>query len=123
DLGAEITIGGIGSVHDIDRVEAKDFVQPSTEVPACASDRVNLPPVLPFATQSLPEDMHHGTISESAPVSDAFMADDFMMQQDLYPGVAAGANDWVFQGVDTAFFDSLIMQEGVQLGDGFGASD
>ncbi|KAK5558650.1 hypothetical protein LTR46_002839 [Exophiala xenobiotica] len=123
DLEAEITIGGIGSVHDIDRVEAKDFVQPSTEVPACASDRVNLPPVLPFATQSLPEDMHHGTISESAPVSDAFMADDFMMQQDLYPGVAAGANDWVFQGVDTAFFDSLIMQEGVQLGDGFGASD
>ncbi|KAH8424258.1 Zn(II)2Cys6 transcription factor [Aspergillus melleus] len=27
---------------------------------------------------------------------------------DLYPGMTAGANDWAFQGVDMAFFDSLM---------------
>ena len=25
-----------------------------------------------------------------------------------YPGLTAGTNDWAFQGVDAAFFDSLI---------------
>jgi hypothetical protein len=31
-----------------------------------------------------------------------------VQQQYLYPGLTAGAEDWAFQGVDMAFFDSLI---------------
>jgi hypothetical protein len=46
-----------------------------------------------------------------------------MQQQDLYPGVAAGMTDWVFQGVDTAFFDNLMRGTSVQVGDGGVASD
>jgi hypothetical protein len=34
--------------------------------------------------------------------------DDSLQQQYLYPGLTAGADDWAFQGVDMAFFDSLM---------------
>lgn len=33
-----------------------------------------------------------------------------------YPGLAAGADDWAFQGVDTAFFDSIL--KGLDTGTG-----
>ncbi|KAF4971475.1 hypothetical protein FSARC_1703 [Fusarium sarcochroum] len=33
--------------------------------------------------------------------------DDALQQQYLYPGLTAGADDWAFQGVDMAFFDTL----------------
>lgn len=34
-----------------------------------------------------------------------------------YPDMAANANDWAFQGVDRAFFDSL-MSNNKDIGDG-----
>lgn len=44
---------------------------------------------------------------------------DTLQQQYLYPGLTAGADDWAFQGVDMAFFDSLIRGIGGEnIGDG-----
>lgn len=37
---------------------------------------------------------------------------DPMTQHEGYPGLAAGAEDWAFQGVDLAFFDSLMRSAG-----------
>ena len=34
--------------------------------------------------------------------------DSVQQQQSLHPSLTAGVNDWAFQGVDTAFFDSLM---------------
>lgn len=39
---------------------------------------------------------------------------DTLEQQYLYPGLTAGADDWAFQGVDMAFFDSLIGTSGAE---------
>lgn len=36
------------------------------------------------------------------------LVDDGLQQQYPYPGLAASADDWAFQGVDMAFFDSLM---------------
>lgn len=38
-----------------------------------------------------------------------------VVQSDGYPGLAAGAEDWAFQGVDMAFFDSLIRSAGSEV--------
>jgi hypothetical protein len=41
---------------------------------------------------------------------------DYMMfnrsNEDIYPDAAAGMDDWVFQGLDTAFFDNLMHDVG-----------
>ncbi|KAK3317569.1 C6 zinc finger domain-containing protein [Cercophora scortea] len=37
------------------------------------------------------------------------------MQYGEYPGPAAGAEDWAFQGVDLAFFESLMRSTGAEL--------
>lgn len=43
---------------------------------------------------------------------------DALQQQYLYPGLTAGVDDWAFQGVDMAFFDSLIRGSGMENVDG-----
>ncbi|KAL2401284.1 Dehydrocurvularin biosynthesis regulator [Exophiala dermatitidis] len=50
------------------------------------------------------------------------MADlaDPLLRQEEYPGLAAGTEDWAFQGVDLAFFDSLMRTTG---NDGNGIAD
>ncbi|EHK96624.1 hypothetical protein M7I_7674 [Glarea lozoyensis 74030] len=35
-----------------------------------------------------------------------------MLDDRAYPGLAAGADEWAFQGVDLAFFDSLMGNTG-----------
>ncbi|KAF3492142.1 C6 zinc finger domain-containing protein [Arthroderma uncinatum] len=49
--------------------------------------------------------------------------DDTVRHQYLYPGLTVGADDWAFQGVDMAFFDSLInhLEGGNVNADDFGS--
>jgi hypothetical protein len=102
---ADITIGGIGSVHFGDSVVARDSCPSSADAPRSAESRPHLDEV-------------HAT-TDRADLPSAVFTDDFVMQQDLYPEAAAGIDDWVFQGIDTAFFDSLTMMgPDVQVGDG-----
>lgn len=101
DLGGHIELGGIGSVRVTGQLLASGSNQPSTDVTTRTQ------------TGELP------TISDTAQMPSVAFSSSFMQQQDLYPGVAAGIDDWVFQGVDTAFFDNLLRGANVQ-GDGEG---
>jgi hypothetical protein len=121
DLEGNITIGGIGSVS-----MTKHSNQSSTNVPqAGLVDHVNFDslssPSGQGPTQAQFGELH--TVSNTEMLPNAVVGDDFMQQQDLYPSVAAGMNDWVFQGVDTAFFDSLMKSTSVHVGDGSGSAD
>ncbi|KAF2813562.1 uncharacterized protein BDZ99DRAFT_438821 [Mytilinidion resinicola] len=42
---------------------------------------------------------------------------DPLLQQGEYPGLTAGGEDWAFQGVDMAFFDSLMRSTGNEGGE------
>lgn len=53
------------------------------------------------------------TIPDAAQLHSTIVGDGFMQQQDLFPGIAAGQADWVFQGFDTTFFDNLMGGESV----------
>ncbi|KAF2501647.1 hypothetical protein BU16DRAFT_613505 [Lophium mytilinum] len=125
DLGGPITIGGIGSVHVPDRILTNVSGQKSADVSTSLNDDAG------FNDLSLPSHQRpaqpqaeelHG-VSDTAQLPGAAVADDFLLQQDLYPGVAAGMNDWIFQGIDTAFFDSLMKGTGGQVGDGVGDAE
>ncbi|KAF2815513.1 uncharacterized protein BDZ99DRAFT_378845 [Mytilinidion resinicola] len=125
DLGGPITIGGIGSVHVPNHISTNDFGQPSANVSASLVDDTELDNVSPPSHQR-PEQRRTGelqAVSDAVQLPGAVIGDEFMQQQDLYPGVAAGMNDWVFQGVDTAFFDSLMKGTSGQIGDGGGDAD
>ncbi|KAL6230196.1 hypothetical protein BDW75DRAFT_77466 [Aspergillus navahoensis] len=96
--GAGVTIGGLGSIH----------VQ-SPVSPANPGHRIGNPNL--FA------------ISDDAAVpqhcGDAMPSEDYLMQQDqmqdqMFPDVAAGVEGWVFQGFDTAYFDTLFRGLGEQ---------
>lgn len=120
DLAGHITIGGIGSVSVAKRIPANDSGQPSAGVQAGLVDHTYSGSLSPPSHQR-PARPHIGelhAVPDTAQLPSTVIGDDFMQQQDLYPGVAAGMNDWVFQGVDTAFFDSLMRGTSVQVGDG-----
>lgn len=44
-------------------------------------------------------------------VSQITSGDNFDLTGELFPDAAAGMDDWVFQGFDTAFFDILMRGE------------
>lgn len=41
-----------------------------------------------------------------------------MPPDQMFPDAAASLDDWVFQGLDTAFFDTLMRGAGDQMPDG-----
>ena len=43
---------------------------------------------------------------------------DSSWQHEEYPGLAAGAEDWAFQGIDSAFFDTLLRSNGNETNEG-----
>lgn len=110
DLGGNFTIGGIGSVRISSQTQANNSDQQSPNIPGGPNNYIDFgdlsPQVLQRPAQTQTEELH--TVSEAGQLPSAVFAEDFMPQQDLYPNVAASMNDWVFQGVDTAFFDNLI---------------
>jgi hypothetical protein len=120
DLGENITIGGIGSVRIANPIPPSDTGQPSPNDPADLGDRFDFGILSPLAHQQPVQTQNtelHPVLGTGQP-SDTAVGDGSMPQQDLYPSVAAGMNDWYFQGVDTAFFDNLMRGTSVQAGDG-----
>lgn len=120
DLGGNVTIGGIGSVR-----VANHCGQPSANVPVGFVDHIDLGNLSPLShhrpTQTQMGELH--TASANGRLPSAVVGDEFMQQQDLYPSVVAGMNDWVFQGIDTAFFDNLMRGTSVQVSDGGGGAE
>ena len=48
-------------------------------------------------------------------VSQATSRDTFTLPEEAFPDASAGMEDWLFQGLDTAFFDVLMSGAGEPL--------
>ncbi|OBT93455.1 hypothetical protein VE01_08652 [Pseudogymnoascus verrucosus] len=115
-----VTIGGIGSVQVANQIPTNDYGRlsgnsreylvdyvDSGSLSSPSQERVAQPPAGELYTDL-----------DAAQANSVIIGDDFMQEQELYPGVAAGQADWVFQGFDTTFFDNLMGGESLQFGDG-----
>lgn len=125
ELDGHITIGGIGSIQVANHVPASGSGQPSADVSEGLVDSAGFGNLSPpsYLRRGRPRTGELHTVSDIAQTPGAVVGDDLMQQQDLYPDVAAGMNDWVFQGFDTAFFDRLMRGTSVQVGDGGSVAD
>ncbi|OBT48034.1 hypothetical protein VE00_01733 [Pseudogymnoascus sp. WSF 3629] len=125
ELRDHVTIGGIGSVQVANHVPTNGFGHPPANSPEGFVDYVdssNLPFPSHQRLAQLPATELY-TIPDTAQLHSTIVGDGFMQQQDLFPGIAAGQADWVFQGFDTTFFDNLMGGESVQFSDGGIASN
>jgi hypothetical protein len=120
EFGKPITIGGIGSVRVSNSILTRDSDQSSGTGLTSRVDHSGHPdcssPSHPQQTQPQTGELHD--VPDSNQIPGGSVEDDFLQYQYLYPGVAAGMNDWVFQGVDTAFFDHLMRGSNNQAGSG-----
>ncbi|KAL3431923.1 hypothetical protein BDV09DRAFT_175253 [Aspergillus tetrazonus] len=104
--GASVTLGGLGSIH----------VQSPTN-PANATPQVGNPSpdtmcdntALQIPVTGLPQQCTDDLLS-----ADCFLQQ-VQMQDQMFPDAAAGVDNWVFQGFDTAYFDTLFRGLGEQL--------
>lgn len=115
-----VTIGGIGSVQVADQASTDDFGQQSANSSECLVDYMESSNPSSVSRQWLAQLPVEDLCTDSgiAQLSGRIIGDEFMHQQDLYPGVAAGKADWLFQGFDTAFFDNLMGGDSLQVSGG-----
>ncbi|KAK4947827.1 hypothetical protein LTR10_013335 [Elasticomyces elasticus] len=90
----------------------------SSVQPAFVHSMTLIPPIpqLPEPTSSLTTQLGGMQTHQQFVPHFSSQVNDTLQEQYLYPGLTAGADDWAFQGVDMAFFDSLI---GTSGGEGF----
>ncbi|KAL4990689.1 hypothetical protein BDW68DRAFT_26503 [Aspergillus falconensis] len=96
--GAGVTIGGLGSIH---------LQNPAS--PANPGHRIGNPSLDARSDNAaVPQQCGNDVPSE-----DYFLQQE-QMQDRMFPDAAAGVDDWVFQGFDTAYFDTLFRGLGEQ---------
>jgi hypothetical protein len=100
-----VTIGGFGSIHvstprdsDRDSDHQADVVTPDA-----TASRATVQVVRPSSARK------HGR-----PVSQGRPGDLFALPEETFPDASDGMEEWLFQGLDTAFFDVLINRAGEQ---------
>nr|D7PI12.1 RecName: Full=Probable transcription factor gsfR1; AltName: Full=Griseofulvin synthesis protein R1 [Penicillium aethiopicum]ADI24950.1 GsfR1 [Penicillium aethiopicum] len=100
-----VTIGGFGSIHvstphdsDRDGDHQADVVTPN-DTASQATTQV----VRPASARK-----------QWRPVSQRSSGDVFTLPEETFPDASAGMEEWLFQGLDTAFFDVLISGAGEQ---------
>jgi hypothetical protein len=91
NFGEGVTIGGIGSLH-VNSPITPEAVHKTRANDGQASDPTN------------------NMASLWTPTVDHMMFN--QGNEEIYPDAAAGMDDWVFQGLDTAFFDNLMHDVG-----------
>lgn len=99
-----VTIGGFGSIH-VRTPQDSDHHTP-TDV------------VIPDDTASRGTAQAMGTSSarrHGGRVVQATSGDVFALPEEAFPDASADMEDWIFQGLDTAFFDVLISGAGEPL--------
>lgn len=109
-----ITIGGIGTLRVANSIFATRS-KATSQLDSAGNDhqkertRIAEPQPSQVAADHL-----HGLL-ENLP--NAPIQEDFFRNQNLYPGLAAGVDDWAFQGVDTASFENLMQGSNFQFED------
>jgi hypothetical protein len=94
-FGEGVTIGGIGSLH------INSSISPGDASRAHLSDGQDAQPAEILTSNFTP--LWTQTASHTIPNQH---------NEEIYPDAAAGMDDWVFQGLDTAFFDNLMHEAG-----------
>lgn len=111
-----VALGGIGMIHVVDDTVTDEQALPSSGFPVGVEQYGNGSPP--------PETDQPHTVADNAQVTNALPSDDFMMQDNMYPGITTGMNEWTIPGMDAAFFDSLMMmQTDTQVGNGGSGTD
>jgi hypothetical protein len=104
--GASVTLGGLGSIH----VQSPTSPASSTRhVGNPSPDTMCVNTALQMPVMGLPQQY-----TDDMPSADYFLQQDQMHDQ-MFPDAAAGVDNWVFQGFDTAYFDTLFRGRGEQL--------
>lgn len=115
EFGTPITVGGIGAVRIASSVFTTDTPTSSIIDPISHDARTSDTNSTFTWESQLPttriEEFHNNLDSSNLP-----MGNDCFQQQNLYPGLTAGVSEWAFQGVDTAFFDTLMQGSNSQIG-------
>lgn len=99
-----VTIGGFESIHvrtpqDSNHHTSTDVVAPDAAASRGTTQAVEASSARKYAGQ----------------VSQATSGDVFTLPEDAFPDASAGMEVWLFQGLDTAFFDVLMSRVGEQL--------
>ncbi|OQE15391.1 hypothetical protein PENFLA_c032G06632 [Penicillium flavigenum] len=100
-----VTIGGFGSIHvstPHDSHRDSDH-QADVDTPDAAASRATTQVVSPSSARK-----NGRLVSQGRP------GDFFALPEETFPGASAGMEEWLFQGLDTAFFDVLISGAGEQ---------
>jgi hypothetical protein len=96
DLYEGVTIGGIGSLH-LNSSKLPEYSNDEVAAEIAASQIATT-----HSTDATSTQQHATHATQVAP-------GDLSLQQDqMFPDAAASMDDWVFQGLDTAFFDVIM---------------
>lgn len=106
-LDEGITIGGIGSIL----VEQPPLTKTSDNSNANDTPSESIPK----SAANVDESGYHWPENNQVPTAEAEMPSD-----PLFPDVVADFDEWTFQGVDTAFMETLMRGSGVPSSNGFG---
>ncbi|KAL4811772.1 hypothetical protein BDW67DRAFT_179311 [Aspergillus spinulosporus] len=104
--GASVTLGGLGSIHvqsPMSPANSTRLVGNPNPDTVCDNTALQIP------VTGLPQQY-----ADDMPSADYFLQQD-QMQDQMFPDAAAGVDNWVFQGFDTAYFDTLFRGLGEQL--------
>ncbi len=97
-------------VLNVDGMAPVDASHSHVEVPSMMSDSYARTQAQ-LGTLPIPATGASNVATHSAPQSQNALFDPFL-QHGEYPGLVAGTEDWAFQGVDLAFFESLMRSGG-----------
>jgi hypothetical protein len=109
DVYEGVTIGGIGSFH-LNSSRRPEYCSNEGTADVAAA-----PAATTHSTNASSTQQHAAHSTPIAP------GDLYMHQDQMFPDAAASMDDWVFQGLDTAFFDVLMRGVGDQQLNGAGA--
>ena len=100
-----VTIGGFGSIHvSTPRDSRRDSDHPANVVtPDTTASRATTQVLRPSSARK-----------NGGPVSQGRPGDVFTLPEETFPDASADMEEWLFQGLETAFFDVLISGAGEQ---------
>jgi hypothetical protein len=90
-----VTIGGIGSI------EVKSQMNPDYRPGDLAANKAP-------TTAEAAEQTTHDPLTQGVPQVEQSLPVEYFTNDQMFPDAAAPLDDWVFQGVDSAFFDVLM---------------
>ncbi|RFU30530.1 hypothetical protein B7463_g5825, partial [Scytalidium lignicola] len=109
-------LAGPSGIPNIEAMTSVDASYGHVEAPSMMSDTYARTQTQ-IGTLPIPATGANDVATHFAPQPQNCLSDPLLQQGD-YPGLAAGTEDWAFQGVDMAFFESLMRSTGNEENEG-----